>query len=222
MDGDLLSRFVGVPHFGLLLGLTLFAIAALLWAVPWAVAQMHRTGTQHDPQLSVKTILHGMASLGFLTLLSGVSLVLTDALTQFERVAVGVDFPSDTLRDGAALIIAGALFTAVPWIILRVSTTDRILFAGRRVYCSWRLFLHTLVIVLCGIVIATLLLEKEPAGLEAKKALRRQELTAYAFLLVWSVSWVGHLGMLWWLGSKPDVPASSLTWDPETPEEEEA
>jgi hypothetical protein len=189
--------------YGLLL---VFLLLSLV--VPYVVLRLRDGRNElHDPQIGLKVVLHFFFSVGWLLGLTGLSVIIADILRS------EIQFLSEAQRNGAAFLLSGLAFAILHYLLLRYGSNNGKWPATGRLYTGWRLAIHGIVVLAAITYLLQLLFQRDPPALEAKLAILETERTLYAILLVWGLSWVLHLGWIWWLGTRADTPATGVTWE---------
>jgi len=170
-----------------------FLLSVLL--VGYLVLRMRDNRSEdHDPQLGLKAGLHFFFSLSILLLLSGLTVVVVDALTA-EKAAPGSDW-RQAQRTGWALVVAGGLLSLLHFACLQAATNDRRWPAARRLFLGWRFAMHGLVVVAALTALVVVLFQKDFGDKDARKGL-------FGVLFVWLPSWVLHLALLCLYSGEP-------------------
>jgi hypothetical protein len=196
--------FDGIAVFSSLYGAILLPYLLLALAFPYAVLRLRDAHNRHpDPQLGFKAILHFMLSLAVLMILTGLTVIVVDAVLQIGEVnRPAQEFPNAAQRTGAAFILSGVLFFGLALLLILVLTTDTSPSLARRMFLGCRCAAHGLVVMFALTALLVVLFQKNAFGrdtslLEARK-------TFIAVLLVWGPSSVLHFSLMR-LASRPPV-----------------
>jgi hypothetical protein len=189
-----------------LLGTTyVLAVAPMLLlglAIPYAVIHLRgQPGLQRDPQVGIKVALYYFLSISILLLLTGLSVLVVDALVEAgpgragALAARGGDM-RQAQRTGWALVVCGTVLTLLHLLLVKGATNDHDWPATRRVFVGWRFAIHGLVVVGAATALTIVLFQKDMGDEQLRKTLT-------GILIVWVPSWAIHLILLRYLRDQP-------------------
>jgi hypothetical protein len=163
----------------------------LSFAIPYAVLRLQDSrNPDRDPQIGLKSVLYFTFSLGVLLFLSGVNVLLYDAILDHKRgFNVG---PTDdwrpAQRGGAALLVSGFAISLSHLVLVLIYTNDLRRPGAARIFIGYRLAIHALANVAAFTVLMIMLFQKNPQWEDMKFPI--------SVLLVWLPSWVAHMLLL--------------------------
>jgi hypothetical protein len=201
----------------LVLFLAAVPLVLLSLAFPYAVLRLRDAHSKEpDPHLGFKAAQGYFFSLAVLLVLTGLTLIAVDVL-----LPLGVpgsarpEFPSPCQRTGAALIVAGGLFTLIHGLLGLTLRDPQGPSPVRRVFLGCRFAVHGVVLMVTLTALLVMLFQRRD-GLHESGAVTQARNFFLGVLLVWGPSWLVHL-ILFRLASVPPYPGPRETeWTPET------
>jgi hypothetical protein len=188
--------FAGAASVVVIVGLA-FALVGL--ALPYAVLYIKdRRNDEHDPEIGLKSALYFMLSLSILLILTGLTVLVIDFLTEEDRLGTGVrrssEF-SDVQRTAFAMMVSGFAIGLFHLVVILGFTNDRRFPATRRVFVGWRLAICSLIVLVAFTVLVIQVFQKTVTWKELKPV--------FGTLLVWGPAWLIHLLLMRFYGSNP-------------------
>jgi hypothetical protein len=199
-----MEMFYAASLMGTSLALAAAPMLLLGLAIPYAVIHLRsQPGLQRDPQIGIKVALYYFFSISILLLLSGLSILVVDALVETGPGRVPISRGGDmreAQRVGWAFVVSGAVFSLVHLLVIKGMTNDNDWPATRRVFVGWRFAIHGLVVLAATTALLTVLFQKDMGDSQARK-------TIVGILIIWVPSWAIHLILLRYLRDQPrDAP----------------
>jgi len=200
-----MMEFLGVGIAIAVLACVSFLPLVLLGlAVPYLVIRL-KAESPPDPQLGAKIVFQFFFSAAMLVALAGTTMFAVDWLTRdyipneetgnplgrstFESLsAKGFNV---TQRIGLGMILSGGAVAALHALLIHSTTLthrQRI----RRTFIGWRFAIHGVIVLFGLTLLLTLVLQREPFQMPIVLPLK----AVTAATLVWAISWVVHLLML--------------------------
>lgn len=201
----------GLIRMGTFLGIGLLVapFALLGLAIPYAVLRIRETRSDDpDPQIGLKSALHFILSLSILLVVSGITTLVVDALIDIDkprqqefRPQGRPGFPqpvqqvkkdkefNERQRMGCAFIVSGLVLGLLHLVLLLGFTNDRRRPDVRRVFVGWRFAIHAIVVLITFTTLVILMFQKDIKWDDLKPVV--------GTLVVWGVSWVIHLVLLY-------------------------
>lgn len=166
-----------------------FALPGL--AVAYAVLKLQDArAEQHDPEIGIKAALYFIYSLSILVILTGINVLVVDALQDRPNLGPNrnVEGLTEGQRVGCGLIVAGLALGLLHLILIKAATNDSRWPATRRVFVGWRFAIHGLIVLATFTALVILLFQRDVRWETIKDFL--------ATLVVWGPSWLIHLVLL--------------------------
>jgi hypothetical protein len=186
-----LGRSLEIVSLSGIFALSLLPFALLGLAIPYAILRLQDArAEQHDPEIGIKAALYFIFSLSILVVLTGINVLVIDALE--DRPNVGRNRPDDGLtngqRLGCGLVVAGLALGLLHLVLIKAATNDRKWPATRRVFVGWRFAIHGVIVLATFTTLIVLLFQRDVRWETIKNVL--------ATLVVWGPSWLIHLVLL--------------------------
>jgi hypothetical protein len=145
---------------------------------------------QHDPEIGIKAALYFIYSLSILVVLTGINILVVDALEDRPNLGPNrnVEGLTEGQRIGCGLIVAGLALGLLHLILIKAATNDSRWPAARRVFVGWRFAIHGVIVLTTFTVLVVLLFQRDVRWEQIKNVL--------ATLVVWGPSWLIHLVLL--------------------------
>ncbi len=148
------SELAGI---GGLVALAFIPYLLLGLAVPYAVLYVKdRRNEEHDSEIGLKSALYFMLSLSILLILSGLTVLVVDFLTEEDRMPAAArrssEF-SDIQRTAFAMMVSGFAIGLFHLVVILGFTNDRRYPATRRVFVGWRLAICSLIVLIAFTVL---------------------------------------------------------------------
>jgi hypothetical protein len=186
----------------LITGIGIFALpllGLLSLAVPYAVLYLRDSrNEEHDPEIGLKAVAYMMFSLSILLILSGLTvIVITWVLDQTPDASYPFDF-SQQVRIAAAMMVSGLAIGLFHFVVILGFTNDRRFPATKRVFVSWRLAIHSIVVMIAFTVLVVEVFQERTSWKDLKPM--------FGILLVWGPSWLIHLLLMRFYGGTASLP----------------
>jgi hypothetical protein len=180
-----------VAGFGfVVLLIPLVALYALAW--PYLVLRLRplRADEEPDSQVGLKCALFFILSLGILMLLTGLNILVFDAITAewFAKAVDRLTAFGPPERDSCALMLSGFVFAFFHMILIMGYTNNHKHPEVRRVWIGWRFAIHSLIILAATTMIIFVIFQDSLKEIDLQRPL--------SVLIVWGPSWLIHLAML--------------------------
>lgn len=181
----------------------LLPILLLGLAIPYAVLRIRDSRSDDpDPQVGLKSALHFIYSLSILLIVTGITVLVVDALQEKNKQPVGrpgfgqpqpaakppTEFNTQQ-RTACALIVSGFAIGLLHLLLILGFTNDRRRPEVRRVFVGWRMAIHAVMVLATFTLLVIQVFQKEVQWESIKPTL--------GTLVVWGVSWVIHLVVLY-------------------------
>jgi hypothetical protein len=198
--------------------LSILPVVLLALAVPYTVIRL-KAESPVDPQLGAKVVFQFFFSAGVLVALAGLTTLAVDWMTREARPpeemenAIGritirelwEEGFNVTQRVGLGLLLSGLIVSAVHALLIQASSVAH-RHRVRRTFVGWRFAIHGVIVMILLSVLLILILQQGAFKNPLVAAVR----AVNAALLVWTTSWVIHLGLLLELARRVPRPATTL------------
>jgi hypothetical protein len=191
--------FLAVLGFVSVFALALIPTALLGLAFAYAVLYIKdRRNEEHDSEIGLKAALYFMLSLSILLILTGLTVLVIDFLTEEDRIPAGARRSSEfteVQRSAFAMMVSGFAIGLFHLVVILGFTNDRRYPATRRVFVGWRLAICSLIVFIAFTVLVVQVFQKTVTWKELKPV--------FGVLLVWGPAWLIHLLLIRFYGSAP-------------------
>jgi hypothetical protein len=183
-------------------GLPLAVLLVLGLVYPYTVLRLRDSQNRRpDPQLGFKAAMYFFFSLAVLLVLTGLTILVVDFIWDLDLLGVvqrqgrGLfgqrgDFPNPAQRTGLAVLLSGAVFALVHFVVIVTLTRERGPALARRTFLGWRFAVHGLVVLLALTGLLIVLFQKASAPTDEARRF------FIGILIVWLPSWFLHFVLL--------------------------